>query len=83
MMQTIEAVIDENGKVHLLESIKLEAPHRVFITILPNSQNENNDSVDITNLGEILDDDFDSARKEISQSFFKSIEDSAQQLERN
>lgn len=83
MMKTIEAVIDEKGKVHLLESIKLEAPHRVFITILPNPENENKDSSDITNLGEILDDDFDSARKEITQSFFKSIENSAQQLEQN
>ena len=83
MMQTIEAVIDEKGKVHLLESIILEAPHRVFITILPNLQDENKDPVDITKLGEILDDDLDTARKDFTQSFFKSIENSAQQLEQN
>lgn len=83
MMQTIEAVIDEKGKVHLLEPVELDSPHRVFITILPNPQNGIKDSADITNLGEILDDDFDAARKEIAQSFFKSIENSAQQLEQN
>jgi hypothetical protein len=82
MMKTIEAVIDEKGKVHLLESVNLEAPHRVFITILPNPTKDEN-AIDITKLGEILDDDFDSTRKEIAQSFFKSIEDTYHKLEQN
>ncbi|MBS1794229.1 MAG: hypothetical protein JSS81_10265 [Acidobacteria bacterium] len=59
MMQTIEAVIDENGKVHWLEPVKLDSPHRVYITILPNPRNQSEEAADITKLGEILDDDFD------------------------
>jgi hypothetical protein len=34
MIQTIEAVIDENGKVHLLESVRLTEARRALVTIL-------------------------------------------------
>jgi hypothetical protein len=34
MIQTIEAVIDENGKVHLLESVRLSEARRALVTIL-------------------------------------------------
>jgi hypothetical protein len=34
MIQTVEAVIDENGKVHLLESINLPEARRALVTIL-------------------------------------------------
>jgi hypothetical protein len=33
-MKTIEAVMDENGQVHLLEPVKLLGPRRVLITLL-------------------------------------------------
>ena len=34
MIKTIEAVIDENGQVRLLESINLPAARRALVTIL-------------------------------------------------
>ncbi len=34
MIQTVEAVIDENGKVRLLESVRLPQARRALITIL-------------------------------------------------
>lgn len=34
MIQTVEAVIDENGKVHLLESVSLTEARRALVTIL-------------------------------------------------
>ena len=44
MIKTIEAVIDEQGKVSLLESIRLPAVRRALVTILeeapPNSVSE-------------------------------------------
>jgi hypothetical protein len=83
MMQTIEAVIDEKGRVHLLEDFDLKKVQRVLITILPNQSNEAKNPVDITKLGEILDDDLDSARQAISQSFLQSIENTAKELEQN
>ena len=34
MLTTVEAVIDKNGKVHLLENIRLPKPRRALVTIL-------------------------------------------------
>jgi len=34
MIQTIEAVIDEQGKVQLLQSVRLSQVHRALVTIL-------------------------------------------------
>ena len=34
MIRTIEAVVDENGRVRLLEDVKLPSARRVFVTIL-------------------------------------------------
>lgn len=34
MIRTIEAVIDQQGKVHLLENIQLPEAHRALVTIL-------------------------------------------------
>lgn len=83
MMQTIEAVIDEKGKIHLLEEVNLKRFHRVLVTILPNQTNSVSNRIEITKLGEILDDDLETARQEISQSFLNAIERSAKELEEN
>ena len=37
-MRTVEAVIDETGKVQLLESVRLSATYRALVTILENEQ---------------------------------------------
>ncbi|HZB46835.1 MAG TPA: hypothetical protein VE360_16375 [Pyrinomonadaceae bacterium] len=34
MIQTIEAIIDENGKVELLEAVRLPEARRALVTIL-------------------------------------------------
>lgn len=34
MIQTVEAVIDENGRVHLLRAIRLPSARRALVTIL-------------------------------------------------
>jgi hypothetical protein len=34
MIQTVEAIIDENGKVRLLESVSLSEARRALVTIL-------------------------------------------------
>lgn len=34
MIQTVEAVVDEQGKVQLLEAIQLSVPRRALVTIL-------------------------------------------------
>lgn len=37
MAQTVEAVIDENGKVRLLESVRLAKAQRALVTVLAES----------------------------------------------
>ena len=34
MIRTVEATIDEHGRVHLLEGVELPAPRRALVTIL-------------------------------------------------
>lgn len=34
MIQTLEATIDEDGAVHLLEPTSFDRPHRAWVTIL-------------------------------------------------
>ena len=34
MIQTVEAIIDQNGNVHLLETVKLDTAKRALVSIL-------------------------------------------------
>lgn len=34
MNQTIEAIIDEVGRIHLLQPLRITGPHRALVTIL-------------------------------------------------
>jgi hypothetical protein len=34
MVQTFEAIIDENGTIRLLEKVQVDAPRRALVTIL-------------------------------------------------
>jgi hypothetical protein len=34
MMKTVQAIIDENGTVRLLEPVQLQSTHRALVTIL-------------------------------------------------
>jgi len=41
MLQTIEAIIDEKGKINLLEKIKILKPKRAIVIILDEDAEEN------------------------------------------
>jgi hypothetical protein len=43
MLQTVEAQIDENGQIRLLEPLTLPHPTRVLATILPSYPKEENE----------------------------------------
>ena len=44
MLQTVEAQIDENGQIRLLEPLTLPHPTRVLVTILPSYPKEENET---------------------------------------
>lgn len=76
MMQTIEAVIDEKGRVHLLENVELKNVRRAFVTLLPVTV-QNDAPSSLRGLGEILDEDLAKASSEIAETFSKALEKSA------
>lgn len=80
MMRTIEAVIDEKGNIRLLESVDLKETRRVLVTLLPNKTVDKTLSGSLANLGEILDEDLESASREISATFRNAIQRSADEL---
>jgi hypothetical protein len=44
MLQTVEAEIDENGQIRLLEPLTLTHHSRVLVTILPSHPKEENET---------------------------------------
>lgn len=52
MIQTVEAVIDRQGKVHLLEAVELPEPRRALVTILNDAPSEAAAITDQQNLDE-------------------------------
>lgn len=78
MMQTVEAVIYEDGKIRFLESVKIKSVQRVWVTIPLASDSVRAES--LAGLGKILDDDLESANRDISAKFRDSINRSAEEL---
>ena len=72
MIQTIEAVIDTQGRVLFKEKIKVGKVRRALLTILDDEMVENNES--LVGSIEIIDDDLESGSREIAELFNKSLE---------
>jgi hypothetical protein len=86
MLQTIEAVIDEQGRVHLLEKVELGKFHRALVTILKSDTNGNSESKlqqneSIVGSGELIDEDLEAGSREIAAMFNEAIAKSAKDLE--
>jgi len=79
MLQTVEAVIDSQGRVRLLENIKLGKKRKALVTIL-DEEETHADSNSIVGSIELLDDDLESGSREISEVFNQSLEKSAENL---
>lgn len=72
MIQTIEAVIDMQGRVSLKEKIKSNKVRRALLTILDDEIAENGESM--VGSIEIIDDDLESGSREIANLFNESLE---------
>ena len=44
MIQTLEAIVDEQGAVHLLEPVQLDRRHRALVTILADEPSDTHDT---------------------------------------
>lgn len=78
MIQTIEAVIDMQGRVSLKEKIKSNKVRRALLTILDDEIVENSESM--VGSIEIIDDDLESGSREIADIFNKSLERTESEL---
>ena len=72
MIQTIEAVIDTQGRVLFKEKIKVGKVRRALLTILDDEMVENNES--LVGSIEIIDDDLESGSREITNLFNQSLD---------
>jgi hypothetical protein len=72
MIQTVEAVIDLQGRITLKEKIKPGKVRRVLVTILDDEITAENESM-IGSI-EIIDDDLESGSREIANLFNKSLD---------
>ena len=72
MIQTIEAVIDMEGRVSLKEKIKPGKVRRALLTILDDEITGNSESM--VGSIEIIDDDLEGESREIGDLFKKSLD---------
>ena len=72
MIQTIEAVVDKQGRVSLKEKVKPGKVRRALLTILDDEIVEKNESM--VGSIEIIDDDLESGSREIANLFNESLD---------
>jgi hypothetical protein len=72
MMQTVEAIIDKQGRVSLKEKIKAGNVRRALVTILDEEVTQNNESM--VGSIEISDDDLSVGSREIAALFKQSLD---------
>lgn len=72
MIQTVEAVIDKQGRVSLKEKIKPGKVRRALVTILDDEIVEKNESM--VGSIEIIDEDLEGGSREIADLFNQSLD---------
>lgn len=78
MLQTVEAIIDVQGRVRLLETVKIGKPRKALVTIL-DEEEISPPKKSIVGTVEILS-DLESASAEIAEMFNRSIENTAKKV---
>ncbi|MCW5960224.1 MAG: hypothetical protein KIS76_08670 [Pyrinomonadaceae bacterium] len=78
MIQTVEAVVDTQGRVSVKEKIKTGKVRRALLTILDDEIETKNDSM--VGSIEIVDDDLESGSREIADLFNESLENTEANL---
>jgi hypothetical protein len=73
MLNTIEAVIDKQGRVSLKEKVNLEKTRRALVTIL-DDETPAAESVSLVGSIEIVDEDLEAGSREISNLFHQSLD---------
>ena len=72
MIQTVEVVIDKQGRVSLKEKVKIEKVRRALLTILDDEIVAKGESM--VGSIEIIDDDLEAGSREIANLFNQSLD---------
>jgi len=72
MIQTVEVVIDKQGRVSLKEKVKIEKVRRALLTILDDEIVTKGESM--VGSIEIIDDDLEAGSREIANLFNQSLD---------
>ncbi len=72
MIQTVEVVIDKQGRVSLKEKVKIEKVRRALLTILDDEIVTRGESM--VGSIEIIDDDLEAGSREIANLFNQSLD---------
>lgn len=84
MLETVEATIDTLGNVVLSEKIRLPRKQKALVTILKEEPVYKNDPEwSLVGSVEIIDDDLESASREISEEINLALERSAEELRKS
>ncbi len=78
MIQTIEAVVDTQGRVSLREKVKFGKMRRALLTILDDEIVVNNESM--VGSIEIIDEDLETGSREIANLFNESLKRTEENL---
>jgi fructose-specific phosphotransferase system component IIB len=78
MIQTIEAVVDTQGRISLKEKVKSGKIRRALLTILDDEIVVNNESM--VGSVEIIDEDLESGSREIANLFNQSLKRTEENL---
>jgi len=81
MQQTVEATIDSLGRVTLDKKIKLDRKHRALVTILDDEVSSDSEWM-LAGSMTLVDEDLETASKEIADEFNYAIDNSARTLEK-
>ena len=81
MSQTLDAIIDTQGQIRLFEKVKLDKKHRAKVIILDVDETRDAGYSPVGSM-ELLNDDLESASREIADSFNTSLEKSAADLKK-
>ena len=79
MLQTVEAMIDTQGRVRLLEVVKISKKRRALVTILDEEETPTIEKSVVGSM-ELLDEDLESGSRQIAEIFNQSLKKSAEHL---
>ena len=83
MLETVEATIDHFGQVKLNEKLRLDRKRKALVTILNEEPAKSDSEWSLRGSAVLIDEDLESASREISDEINAALERSAEELRKS